>query len=337
MVNNRIGKGKSLVCFLESYTVIDIETTGLGFTSDIIELSAIKIVNGKEEKHFSSLVQPKPFFAQLKNDITPQFHFVDDIITSLTGITDEMLKNADPLEIVLPKFADFISNDILLGHNIASFDSNMLYDKYKICGLSTFSNNYIDTLRLSRKLLPELESHSLIYVADHYGIIPTSSHRAYSDCETTYKCFEALKNTAILKYGNIDNFVNQYIKQIKSHSLGNYNNKIKSKNIHTDITEFDTTNPLYNKVVVFTGSLERMVRHEAMQLVKDLGGENGDTVTKKTNYLVLGNNDFCKTIKDGKSSKHKKAETLKLKGYDIDIISEDVFYAMLEHDDNTNN
>ena len=80
---------------------------------------------------------------------------------------------------------------------------------------------------------------------------------------------------------------------------------------------------------MFTGVLERMSRKEAMQLVADSGGINGDTVTQKTNYLVLGNNDYCKSIKDGKSNKQKKAEKLKASGLDIEIIPESVFYDMV--------
>ena len=66
-----------------------------------------------------------------------------------------------------------------------------------------------------------------------------------------------------------------------------------------------------------------------MQIVADLGGKNADNVTKKTNDLILGNNDYCKSIKDGKSSKQKKAEKLKLDGYDIEIIPENVFYDII--------
>ena len=66
-----------------------------------------------------------------------------------------------------------------------------------------------------------------------------------------------------------------------------------------------------------------------MQVVADLGGINQNNVTKKTNYLVLGNNDYCSTIKDGKSNKQKKAEEYRLKGLDIEIISENVFYDMI--------
>ena len=97
-------------------------------------------------------------------------------------------------------------------------------------------------------------------------------------------------------------------------------------------TEFDETHPLYGKLCVFTGTLEKMQRKDAMQIVVDLGGQVGNSVTKKTNFLILGNNDYCPLIKDGKSSKQKKAETLKLAGNDIEIISEDVFYDMISEE-----
>ena len=92
----------------------------------------------------------------------------------------------------------------------------------------------------------------------------------------------------------------------------------------------DNTHPLYNKVCVFTGTLEKYSRQEAAQIVVNLGGSCGNSVTKKTNYLILGNNDYCSMIKDGKSSKQKKAEEYKLKGQDIEIIPESVFYDMIE-------
>ena len=89
---------------------------------------------------------------------------------------------------------------------------------------------------------------------------------------------------------------------------------------------------MYQKVCCFTGKLENLQRKDAMQLVVDLGGIVANSVTKKTNYLILGNNDYCPTIKDGKSSKQKKAEKLKLSGQDIDIISENTFYEMLNYE-----
>lgn len=71
-----------------------------------------------------------------------------------------------------------------------------------------------------------------------------------------------------------------------------------------------------------------MVRKDAMQLIVNVGGILDNSVTKKTNYLILGNNDYVSSIKDGKSSKHKKAEKYKLEGQDIEIIDEDTFYNL---------
>ena len=104
---------------------------------------------------------------------------------------------------------------------------------------------------------------------------------------------------------------------------------VNAKDITTDNTDFDETHPLFGKLCVFTGTLEKMTRKDAMQIVVDFGGQVGNSVTKKTNYLILGNNDYCSSIKDGKSSKQKKAESLKLAGNDIEIISENVFYDMI--------
>jgi len=104
---------------------------------------------------------------------------------------------------------------------------------------------------------------------------------------------------------------------------------IKASDISSSNTAFDETTSVFGKTFVFTGVLQRMIRKDAMQLVADLGGICGDGVTAKTNYLVLGNNDYCSSIKDGKSSKHKKAEKYKAAGLDIEIISENVFYEMI--------
>lgn len=319
-------KGKSLIAFPDSYVLIDIETTGLDFSCDIIEVAALKISDGEIVDSFSSLIQPNPSYI-LNDDDTEQEIFVDEFITELTGITNDMLKTAPKIDQVLPALAAFIGSSVLVGHNIASFDSNFLYDKFLKILNQNFSNDYIDTLRISRWILDKLKHFRLSDIASYYSISYEGAHRALSDCHIAYKCFEQLKTSCIEKYGGVEPFLQevQRRKSLKARGL-------RAEDIHAQTEEFDISHPLYGKVCVFTGTLEKMTRREAMQIVKNLGGENGDSVTKKTNYLILGNNDFCKSIKDGKSSKQKKAEKLKLDGADIDIISEDMFYAIIEAD-----
>jgi DNA polymerase-3 subunit epsilon len=89
------------------------------------------------------------------------------------------------------------------------------------------------------------------------------------------------------------------------------------------------SHPLYGQNIVFTGVLERMLRKEAAQLAANLGALCQNGVNKSTNILVLGNNDYNPLIKGGMSSKQKKAQEYILKGQDLIIISENVFYDMV--------
>ena len=110
-------KGDSLLDFPESYTIIDIETTGLDSVHDcIIEVAALKINKGTIENTFSSLVKPN-----VK---------IDSFIEALTGISNSDVSKASEPEIVLSQFADFIGDSVLIGHNV-NFDINFLYDNFE--------------------------------------------------------------------------------------------------------------------------------------------------------------------------------------------------------------
>ena len=111
---------------------------------------------------------------------------------------------------------------------------------------------------------------------------------------------------------------------------GSHGKEIDIKSITATNEDIDEDGFFYGKHVVFTGKLERMTRKEAMQLVVNVGGILDKSVTKTTNYLILGDNDYNAILKGEKSSKHKKAEKLKLDGQDIDILDELTFYDILE-------
>lgn len=307
MGNNllRPNKGKSLLELPENYTLIDLETTGLDSTFDrIIEVAAIKIRNNTIVDKFQSLVNPK-------------MH-IYEFITELTGINDEMVKDAPVLADVLPDFFNFIGDDIVIGHNV-NFDIHFIYDKSEILLNKSFSNDFVDTMRLARWSLRDLEHHRLIDIVEHFNIPQTGSHRALSDCETTFECYKCL--CAVINEIGIDECFKSRRKRVPS-----YNDRFEE--LQSNV-EADETHPLYQKICVFTGKLEKMTRMEAAQLVTNIGGICSDELTKKTNFLILGNNDYCSNIKDGKSSKQKKAEKYKLKGCDIEILSESVFYDLL--------
>ena len=112
-------KGRSLLIFPSEYVVIDIETTGLSPECDyIIELSAIKIKDNNIINTFSALIKPDE---ALYEDEDSNECYVNDFITNLTGITNEMLEDAPHISDVLEQFLSFVGNNIIVGHNV-NFD-----------------------------------------------------------------------------------------------------------------------------------------------------------------------------------------------------------------------
>lgn len=313
----REGKGSSLIGLPLDYTVIDVETTGIDYTyCEIIEISAIKVCNGLVVDRFTSLIQPHPYFEEENT----KHVYVDSFITALTGITNEMLESAPKPATVLPQLLSFVGDSILMAHN-ANFDINFLYDACNRLGMK-FTNNFIDTLRIFRKALPNLSHHRLPDICNELGISVDCHHRAEADCLTTNMCYLEIRNR-ILANQSEEQFVSSFKKD--RHSV-----KLNANDIVPQTNDFDDTHPLYGKIVVFTGALSCMTRRAAMQLVANVGGENGNSVTKKTNYLVIGSEEFASSVKDGKTTKMKKAEDLRLKGNDITIISESAFFDLLE-------
>lgn len=298
-------KGSSLLEIPSSYTAIDIETTGLDpYFDEIIEICAIKVRNNTVYDHFSTLIKPSTE--------------IDDFITKLTGITNEMLIDAPPINQVLQNFNDFISDDVLIAHN-AHFDINFLYDAQMQILKKPLTNDLVDTLRLARRLFKELESFKLKNLANYFNLNIEPTHRAIDDCNVVVELINKFREYI-------------FVNNIDLSALTTNKNKVSlnAKDISTSNTEFDEKSPIFGKHFVFTGKLAKLDRKEAMQAVVDMGGFCDNGVIKCSNYLVLGNLDYCSSIKDGKSSKIKKAEKLILEGQDLSIISENVFYELFE-------
>ncbi len=308
MSNYRSYKGQSIIDFPENCCIIDTETTGLDTQCcDIIEIAVVKVRNSVIVDEYQSLINID--------------YELPEYITELTGITNDMLKNAPYCTTVFKEFKEFIGDDILIGHNV-HFDINFLYDNLEEVFGVHLTNNFVDTLRICRKLYPDEKHHRLSDMTTLLNIPVDIAHRALDDCRTTFALLNQCKQEALHQYGSVDVFESSFKK--KTHYL-----KIDIKSI-VPTEEIDESHCLYGKVCVFTGELEKLNRADAMQLVVNCGGVIKNNVTQTTNYLILGNNDFCSTIKDGKSTKQKKAEELKLRGFDIEIISERTFYDMLQ-------
>lgn len=94
---------------------------------------------------------------------------------------------------VLYEFKKFLGNDIIIGHNV-NFDIDFIYDSM-VNNLGEYlSNDYIDTLRISRKLLPELKHHKLDNLIDYFNLTKRNEHRALNDCVLTNQVYINLVN-----------------------------------------------------------------------------------------------------------------------------------------------
>lgn len=178
-------KGKSKIDFISDYVVVDIETTGLNSgCCDIIEIGALKVKNNEIIDTFKVLIKasaPLPPF-----------------IVSLTGITEEMLaeKGVDPCT-ALSEFLLFCEDSIIIGHNV-NFDLNFLYDHCMYHLGVILSNDYIDTLRLSRRYLKgNVKNHKLQTLTQYFGFDYNGAHRALADCHFTYQVYNALLEVSL--------------------------------------------------------------------------------------------------------------------------------------------
>ena len=163
------------------YAVFDIETTGLDTLNDrIIELGAIRIKDNEVVGEFSKLINPG----------IP----IPSIVTTINGITNEMVENEDYPGVVLSLFNKFIEGvDFLIGHNAIRFDYPFLKSEFKRNYVKSIDYHVKDTVRIARiKLRRQMRNYSLKSLTEYYGIVNREAHRALSDVYATYELYQKL-------------------------------------------------------------------------------------------------------------------------------------------------
>ncbi|MDE7095445.1 MAG: PHP domain-containing protein, partial [Anaeroplasmataceae bacterium] len=164
-----------------SYIVFDLETTGLSQAYDeIIEIAAVKVYQGGIIDKFETFVNPK----------MP----IPEKITSITTITDEMVKDSLTIEDILPKFLEFCKGSILVAHN-AAFDVGMIYKDMHRCGIEVTHFPVIDTVNLFRVLHhDDVKKFNLAAMAKFFKVKQEQHHRAIDDTRVTALCFITMLN-----------------------------------------------------------------------------------------------------------------------------------------------
>ena len=171
---------KSVKADISDYTVIDLETTDVNVHKcEIIEVSAVRVRNNVITEQFSSLVKPSCTISRL--------------ITSITGITNDMVKNSPSIAVILPEYLEFIGDDIILGHNVAAFDRNIIAIQCEKLGLPPFMNDTLDTLNYARRCKLDVPNRRLTTLTQYFGISHEEAHRALADCIANHYCYQKLK------------------------------------------------------------------------------------------------------------------------------------------------
>jgi DNA polymerase-3 subunit epsilon len=147
---------------------IDIETTGISPRVDrIIEVAAIRHEPGKMPKTFTSLVNPECM--------------LPDFITRMTGIEQDEVDQAPLFCDIAEDLNQFLEGSLFVAHN-ASFDYGFIKNEMQTLDLP-FDVQTLCTVRLARKLYPELKKHSLSFLIDHFDITMQNRHRALDDTQ----------------------------------------------------------------------------------------------------------------------------------------------------------
>jgi len=166
------------------YIALDVETTGLTPARDkVLEIGAARIRAGKVCETYNTLI----------NTGVP----IPERIQQLTGITEEMQRSGKKAAQAFPEFVEFCGDLPVLGHNV-QFDFGFLKQGAVNLGL-TFEKEALDTLKIARRVLPDIPSRTLPAMCAHYQVDPGNSHRALDDAlaahEVLWKMWEEFKET----------------------------------------------------------------------------------------------------------------------------------------------
>ncbi len=149
------------------FIAFDLETTGtVGGVDQIVEIGAVRFVNGQVESVFSTLVDPR--------------RPIPEGATAVNGITNDMVQGKPLIESILPSFADFCAGLPMVAHN-APFDSQFLASDIAKFEASAPKGVVLDTLPIARKVFPGLPNYRLGTLVQHLKIPSADFHRAEQD------------------------------------------------------------------------------------------------------------------------------------------------------------
>jgi len=302
-----------------SFIALDFETANSN-RSSICEVGLAFIEDGKIVDTRSWLVKP------LNN-------YYDTFNISIHGINPEDTLNSPEFNELWEEIRPLIEGKIIVAHN-AAFDMYALKDVLNLYGLEYPNIKTFCSCTLAKRTLPGLISYSLAPVCNYLNIPLANHHRASDDAEAcaniclkiSEKCLVTDLSMLLDTHRIIMGIMSKDSKTYTApQSKRDYTKKLDAKNIIGDCSKQDSDNLFHGKSVAFTGTLTSMQRKNAMQIIADIGGFPENDITFKTNFLVVGQQNFNVVGESGLSGKQKKALQLLQNGQSIEIISEQDF------------
>lgn len=286
-----------------NFVAIDFETAN-NYRKSACSLGLVVVRDGEIVDSKYWLIKPEPLevgFYQKK----------------VHGLSLEDLVDKPSFHELWPEIAPYFENQILVCHN-AGFDISVLSHLMAHYEMEFNDYDYFCTMSGARQAFPKETSYGLSYLAFKHGI-DFVHHQALEDARACAKL--AVIMAKHLEINSLTDF-HKRIWQIERQ------NRKKPVTIEeSPKLPIDETHPFYQKQIVFTGTLQRLVRSDAKVLVESVGGIFADTLTKATNYLVVGS--WNPSFGDSeKSSKMVKAEKFIEAGSDLQVIDETYFMEL---------
>lgn len=305
---------------MNNFVAIDFETANAD-RSSICQIGITEVVDGILQPSKSWLVQPEG------NDY-------DAFNIHIHGIKPEDTENSPKFPDVWKEVYPYLKDKVVVAHN-TSFDMYALRDALDNYQIEYPTFDYFCTLRIARYIVKGCYSYSLDVVLNYLGIEFDGHHKADNDsagcAKLLLKCLdmdgstlEELEEKYNFHRGKFapDTFIAHLAINKKSKT-----EMLESLEEHPELA--DEGNYFYGKNVCFTGTCSYGTRKELLQKIKDVGGIPSDSVTKKTEVLVVGQQDYRVVGEDGMSKKQEKAKALLDKGQDIEILSEIEFLSRI--------
>ncbi len=266
--------------------------------------------------------------------IKPFYEEFDSYNIFIHGISPKDVKDKPEFDELWTEIKPLIENRFLIAHN-AAFDFSVLRKTLERYNLSFPIIDYSCSYLISKKIWKGLPSYDLKSLCNIYNI-DFIHHRAEADSLATAKLITHMfKENLIFTKGDITDILHLNLGRLFTNGYQPSGSILKRKifdlnNISNDPNEHDQQSIFYRKTIVFTGTLSSMNRSEAQKLIAKIGGSNRSSITKETDFLIVGQQDFRIVGEQGMSMKQKKALDYIEKGSKMEIISEDDFIRLID-------